>query len=91
LHCRTWGRTEGGNDLDLPHEFGALPNSAAVNGFAVLLFDLIPAELLARLSASPEGLCGGLGGVFGPLLLGYLFDKTGSFFWGFVALGSVRL
>jgi MFS family permease len=33
------------------------------------------------------GLCGGLSGVIGPFLLGYLYDITGSFFWGFVALG----
>ncbi len=62
-------------------------NSAAVNGFAVLLFDLIPAELFGAAIGIAGGLCGGLGGVFGPLLLGYLFDQTGSFFWGFVALG----
>jgi ACS family glucarate transporter-like MFS transporter len=62
-------------------------NSAAVNGFAVLVFDLIPAELFGAAIGIAGGFCGGLGGVFGPLLLGYLFDQTGSFFWGFVALG----
>lgn len=62
-------------------------NSAAVNGFAVLVFDLIPSELFGAAIGIAGGFCGGLGGVFGPLLLGYLFDQTGSFFWGFVALG----
>jgi sugar phosphate permease len=62
-------------------------NSAAVNGFAVLVFDLIPGELFGAAIGIAGGFCGGLGGVFGPLLLGYLFDQTGSFFWGFVALG----
>ncbi len=62
-------------------------NSAAVNGFAVLVFDLIPGHLFGAAIGIAGGFCGGLGGVLGPLLLGYLFDQTGSFFWGFVALG----
>ena len=33
------------------------------------------------------GLFGGLGGVVGPLILGYSYDQTGSFFWGFASLG----
>ena len=62
-------------------------NSAAVNGFVVLVFDLIPARVFGTAIGIVGGLCGGLGGVLGPLLLGYLYDKTGTFFWGFVSLG----
>ena len=62
-------------------------NSAAVNGFVVLVFDLIPAQVFGTAIGIVGGLCGGLGGVLGPLLLGYLYDKTGTFFWGFVLLG----
>jgi len=62
-------------------------NSAAVNGFVVLVFDLIPAQVFGTAIGIVGGLCGGLGGVLGPLLLGYLYDKTGTFFWGFVSLG----
>lgn len=62
-------------------------NSAAVNGIAVLVFDLIPAEVFGAAIGAVGGLAGGLGGVLGPLLLGYLYDQTGTFFWGFVALG----
>jgi ACS family D-galactonate transporter-like MFS transporter len=62
-------------------------NSAAVNGIAVLVFDLIPAEVFGTAIGIVGGLCGGLGGVLGPLLLGYLYDQTGSFFWGFLTLG----
>lgn len=62
-------------------------NSASLNGIIVLLFDLIPAEVFGTSVGIVGGLCGGLSGVIGPLLLGYLYDLTGSFFWGFVALG----
>ncbi|MGE0822793.1 MAG: MFS transporter [Candidatus Binatia bacterium] len=62
-------------------------NAASVNGFVVLVFDLIPAELFGTAVGIVGGLCGGLGGIIGPLLLGYLYDTTGTFFWGFVALG----
>lgn len=62
-------------------------NSASLNGIIVLVFDLIPAEVFGTAVGIIGGLCGGLGGVLGPLLLGYLYDQTGSFFWGFVALG----
>ena len=62
-------------------------NSASLNGVVVLVFDIIPAEVFGAAIGIIGGLCGGLGGVLGPLLLGYLYDQTGSFFWGFVALG----
>lgn len=62
-------------------------NAAAVNGFVVLAFDLIPSHVFGIAIGIIGGLSGGLGGVVGPLLLGYLYDTTGTFFWGFVALG----
>jgi sugar phosphate permease len=62
-------------------------NSASLNGVVVLVFDIIPAEVFGTAIGIIGGLCGGLGGVLGPLLLGYLYDQTGTFLWGFVALG----
>ena len=61
-------------------------NSAALNGIMVLLFDVIPAASFGTSVGIVGGLCGGLGGVVGPLLLGYLYDLSGSFQWGFAAL-----
>jgi ACS family glucarate transporter-like MFS transporter len=66
-------------------------NSASLNGIIVLLFDIIPAEVFGTSVGIVGGLCGGLSGVVGPLMLGYLYDLTGSFFWGFVALGMGTL
>lgn len=63
-------------------------NSASLNGIIVLLFDIIPTEVFGTSIGIIGGLCGGLAGVIGPLILGYLYDRTGSFFWGFVALGA---
>jgi sugar phosphate permease len=62
-------------------------NSASLNGVIVLVFDIIPAEAFGTAIGIIGGLCGGLGGIIGPLLLGYLYDQTGTFLWGFVALG----
>jgi len=62
-------------------------NSASLNGVIVLVFDIIPAEVFGTAIGVIGGLCGGLGGIVGPLLLGYLYDQTGTFLWGFVALG----
>lgn len=61
-------------------------NAATVNNLIVLLFDLFPAEVLGVAVAVFAGICGGLGGVIGPLILGYAYDHTGSFFWGFCSL-----
>ena len=65
-------------------------NAATVNNLIVLLFDLFPAEVLGVAVALLGGICGGLGGVVGPLMLGYSYDHTGAFFWGFscLALGA---
>jgi MFS transporter, ACS family, hexuronate transporter len=61
-------------------------NAATVNNLIVLLFDLFPAEVLGVAVAVLGGICGGLGGVIGPLALGYSYDHSGSFFWGFSGL-----
>ena len=61
-------------------------NAAAVNTLIVLLFDLLPAEILGIAMGVFAGIFGGLGGVIGPLVLGYSLDATGSFVWGFVSL-----
>jgi sugar phosphate permease len=61
-------------------------NAATVNSLIVLLFDLFPAEVLGVAVAVFAGICGGLGGVIGPLVLGYSYDHTGAFFWGFSSL-----
>jgi sugar phosphate permease len=63
-------------------------NAAAVNTLVILLFDLLPAEVLGIAVGIFGGLFGGFGGVVGPLILGYSYDYTGSFFWGFSGLGS---
>jgi len=62
-------------------------NAAAFNTLAVLLFDLFPAEVVGVAAGVCIGLFGGLGGVTGPLILGYSYDHTQSFFWGFCAIG----
>lgn len=62
-------------------------NTAAVNAMSILLFDLLPAEVLGIAMGIYIGLFGGLGGAIGPLILGYSYDHTGSFFWGFSGLG----
>lgn len=62
-------------------------SAAMVNAMVVLLFDLLPAEVLGIAIGIYIGLFGGLGGAVGPLLLGYSYDRTGSFFWGFSGLG----
>lgn len=66
-------------------------NSAALNGIMVLLFDLVPAEIFGTGVGMVGGLAGGLSGIVGPLLMGYLYDLTGSFFGGFVALACGTL
>jgi sugar phosphate permease len=62
-------------------------NAAAFNALVVLLFDLFPAEVVGVAAGVCIGLFGGLGGVTGPIILGYSYDQTHSFFWGFSAIG----
>ena len=62
-------------------------NAAMANAIVILLFDTLPAEVLGIAMGLYIGLFGGLGGVIGPLILGYSYDHTGSFFWGFSGLG----
>lgn len=61
-------------------------NAAATNSLIVLLFDLFPAEVLGVTVAIFAGICGGSGGIIGPIILGRSYDQTGSFFWGFCIL-----
>jgi len=62
-------------------------NAAAFNALIVLLFDLFPAEVVGVAAGVCIGLFGGLGGVMGPVILGYSYDHTQSFFWGFAGIG----
>lgn len=62
-------------------------NAAAFNSLIVLIFDLFPAEVVGVAAGLCVGLFGGLGGVTGPLILGYSYDHTYSFFWGFSSIG----
>lgn len=66
-------------------------NAAAVSLFVVLLFDLFPPETAGVALATALGVCGGLGAAAGPVILGYAYDVTHSFAWGFVvmAIGMV--
>jgi MFS family permease len=66
-------------------------NSAAISTFVVLLFDLFPPEIIGIALAISLGVCGGLGGGAGPLIMGYAYDLTHSFAWGFglMALGML--
>ena len=66
-------------------------NSAALNGIMVLLFDLVPASLFGTGVGMVGGLSGGLSGIIGPWLMGYLYDLTGSFFGGFMTLAGGTL
>lgn len=63
-------------------------NSAALNGIMVLLFDIVPAEIFGAGVGLVGGLSGGLAGIVGPLLVGWLYDLTGSFVAGFYALAA---
>lgn len=66
-------------------------NAAAVSLFVVLLFDLFPPEIIGVALAIAFGVCGGLGAAAGPVILGYAYDVTHSFSWGFLvmAIGMV--
>ena len=61
-------------------------NAAAVSLFVVLLFDLFPPEIAGVALATALGVCGGLGAAAGPVILGYAYDVTHSFAWGFVVM-----
>lgn len=61
-------------------------NAAAVSLFVVLLFDLFPPEVTGIALAVALGVCGGLGAAAGPVILGYAYDVTHSFAWGFVVM-----
>jgi len=63
-------------------------NAAATNSLIVVLFDLFPAEVLGITIALFAGVCGGAGGIVGPIVLGHFYDQTGSFFWGFCTLAA---
>ena len=63
-------------------------NAAATNSLIVLTFDLFPAEVLGVTIALFAGVCGGAGGIVGPIVLGHFYDQTGSFFWGFCSLAA---
>lgn len=58
-------------------------NSAAIGIFVVLLFELFPPEITGAALAISLGVCGSLGGGSGPLIMGYSYDLTHSFGWGF--------
>lgn len=58
-------------------------NAAAVSLFVVLLFDLFPPEVTGIALAATLGVCGGLGAAAGPVIMGYAYDVTQSFAWGF--------
>jgi len=66
-------------------------NAAAVSLFVVLLFDLLPAEVIGVALATLVGIFGGLGGIAGPLIMGYAYDQTGSFLMGFVSMAAGML
>lgn len=63
-------------------------NAAAVSKFLVLTFDLYPAEVIGVALAAEMGLFAGLGGILGPLIIGYAYDMTGSFFAGFATMAA---
>lgn len=63
-------------------------NAAAVSLFVVLLFDLFPPETAGVALAVALGVSGGLGAAAGPVILGYAYDVTHSFAWGFVIMAA---
>ena len=63
-------------------------NASAVAMFVVLLFDLLPAEVIGVAVAVNSGVFGGTGGIVGPIIMGWSFDLTGSFAMGFTAMAA---
>lgn len=80
--------------IDSMPKFGfALVSLGAVGAFGPLApFWTIPTEVFSRkMAGSVAGLVNGignLGGFVGPLLVGYLEKRTGSFVYGFLLLGA---
>ncbi|MCK9503946.1 MAG: MFS transporter [Porticoccaceae bacterium] len=63
-------------------------NAAAVSKFMVITFDLYPPEIIGVALAVEIGLFAGFGGIVGPVLIGYTYDLTGSFFAGFATMAA---
>jgi ACS family glucarate transporter-like MFS transporter len=63
-------------------------NGAAIGPFMVLIFDLMPAQVVGVAIAVQVGIFGSLGGLVGPLAMGYSFDATGSFAGGFAGMAA---
>lgn len=58
----------------------------AINSVIVLVYDLYPIESFGTAIGIVVGVGGGLSGLIAPLLIGFILDATGSFFWGFSIL-----
>ena len=65
--------------------------TGAINSNGVLLFDLQPPETFGTALGMLAGIGAGSAGLVSPVVIGYLLDLTGSFFWGFTifALGTL--
>ncbi|MBI1986986.1 MAG: MFS transporter [Nitrospinae bacterium] len=63
----------------------------ALNSLVTLIYDLFPLESFGTRVGLLGGLGGGLSGVISPLLIGFLLDVTGSFFWGFTVIALFTL
>lgn len=65
--------------------------TGAINSNGVLLFDLQPPETFGTALGMLAGIGAGSAGLVAPVVIGYLLDLTGSFFWGFTifALGTL--
>lgn len=63
-------------------------NGAAIGPFMVLIFDLMPAQVVGVAIAVQVGIFGSLGGLVGPLAMGYSYDATGSFAGGFAGMAA---
>ncbi len=63
-------------------------NAATINASIVLLFDLLPAEVIGAALALNVGVFGAAGGIVGPLVMGESYDMTGSFTPGFHAMAA---
>jgi ACS family glucarate transporter-like MFS transporter len=66
-------------------------NAATVATYVVLLFDIFPPQIVGTALAVLSGIFGGFGGITGPMLMGFSFDMTQSFYIGFAILGGGML